>query len=292
MIYLNSFSFPSTADEIGYLANGSKALMTCYDSRYPFQVFLYREMPEIHFGDITIFYGSNGSGKSTALNVIADKTKLRRESEYNRTDFMEPYLELCDFECEWNSNIPPMSRIITSDDVFDYLLDIRSINNGIDRKRGQLLNQYKRDREEQFQFHSLDDLDELKRRNKAKSQTKLQYVRNQLVNNIREQSNGESALSYFSTHINEPALYLLDEPENSLSAAMQLRLKSYIEETARYDGSQFVISTHSPFLLSIKGAKIYNLDAVPICRDKWTNLENVRIYQQFFYDHRHDFSTN
>ena len=37
---------------------------------------------------------------------------------------------------------------------------------------------------------------------------------------------GESALKYFTDHIDSDALYLLDEPENSLSAELQLELKA------------------------------------------------------------------
>ena len=38
----------------------------------------------------------------------------------------------------------------------------------------------------------------------------------------REHSNGESAIKYFTEKIGEGGLYLLDEPENSLSPEKQL----------------------------------------------------------------------
>ena len=47
-------------------------------------------------------------------------------------------------------------------------------------------------------------------------------------------SNGESAMKYFVDHISENALYLLDEPENSLSIALQQELCKYIEDSARF----------------------------------------------------------
>mgnify|MGYP006990124335 CR=1 FL=1 len=37
------------------------------------------------------------------------------------------------------------------------------------------------------------------------------------MDNVREHSNGESAFLYFTDKIKENGLYLLDEPENSLS---------------------------------------------------------------------------
>ena len=48
----------------------------------------------------------------------------------------------------------------------------------------------------------------------------------------RAQSNGESAFRFFTEHIKEHALYLLDEPENSLAADLQLQLSQFIADTA------------------------------------------------------------
>ena len=60
----------------------------------------------------------------------------------------------------------------------------------------------------------------------AKDMAPGQYVRGQMRRSVKERSNGESALKYFTDHIDSDALYLLDEPENSLSAELQLELKA------------------------------------------------------------------
>lgn len=57
------------------------------------------------------------------------------------------------------------------------------------------------------------------------------------------------------------ALYLLDEPEVSLSPENQLLLAEKINQMTRFWGCQFIISTHSPFMLGTLRAKIYNLDS-------------------------------
>ena len=93
----------------------------------------------------------------------------------------------------------------------------------------------------------------------------------------------------FTERIKENALYLLDEPENSLSPKYQLELVQLIEEYARFYGCQFVISTHSPFFLAMPGAKVYNLDLYPARECKWTELENVRAYYDFFKEHEKEF---
>ena len=41
----------------------------------------------------------------------------------------------------------------------------------------------------------------------------------------------------------------------------------------------------------MKGAKIYDLDEDPVDVKKWTQLENVRAYYQFFKEHEHEFTS-
>ena len=99
-------------------------------------------------------------------------------------------------------------------------------------------------------------------------------------------SNGETALSYFEAKLKNDTLYCLDEPENSMSPKMQLELKRMLEEFSRYCGCQFIIATHSPFLLAMEGARIYDLDSNPVEIRNWWELENVRIYWDFFEANR------
>ena len=141
-----------------------------------------------------------------------------------------------------------------------------------------------------FQMRSMDDYERLKKVTKARRLTQSRYVRSELMDNIREYSNGESAFIYFSEKITENGLFLLDEPENSLSPARQQELVKFLEDSARFFGCQFVISTHSPFLLSMRGAKIYDLDEDPADVKRWTELENVRAYYTFFRDHCDEFT--
>lgn len=133
---------------------------------------------------------------------------------------------------------------------------------------------------------SLDDYEQLKKVNLARSKTQSEYIRRNIMGNVREHSNGESAFIYFSDKIKENALYLLDEPENSLSSQKQLELQKFLQDSVRFFGCQFIIATHSPFLLSMKGAKIYDLDEDWVDIKKWTQLENVRAYFDFFMEHK------
>ena len=291
MLYLKEFSMLSRGDEESFFSdlNNIKARRTCYTTKYPFGIFRYRELPTFEFESVTILYGGNGSGKSTILNVIAERLKIQRGAVFNRSDFYDDYVSRCNYKVVRGNGVPEQSRIITSDDVFDYLLDIRCINEGIDTERVKLFDRYVSDRYEPYQLKSLDDYEEFRRRSDAKSKSQSQFVKDRLMRNVQEQSNGESALVYFTDSIMENALYLLDEPENSLSATLQLELKRFIEDSVRFFKCQFIISTHSPFLLSMDGAKVYDLDVTPPRPRKWTELDNVRVYRDFFKSHDSEF---
>lgn len=284
VLYLNYFSFPDPEREFDFFIGVKR---TCYDSFYPFQILSKCGLERIDFEQVTILYGGNGSGKTTALNVIAEKTGIQRDSVYNRSNFYTDYVEMCHMQLE--SEIPPDSRIITSDDVFDYMLNIRNLNEGIDQKREELFGEYLDVKYSQFQMRSLADYEQLKKVNLSRRKTQSRFVRGRLMDNVREYSNGESAFKYFTEKIGENGLYILDEPENSLSPKRQIELRKFIEDSARYFGCQFIISTHSPFLLAMAGAKIYDLDTKPVDVKHWTELENVRTYFDFFKAHEGEF---
>ncbi len=284
MLFLSAFTFPGEEAESDFLFG----LKTTYDqSVYPYGVLPKVGLNEIVFRPVTILYGGNGSGKSTALNVITEKLRLTRNSMYNRSRFFGDYVDRCEATLE--EAVPGGSRIITSDDVFDMMLDIRSINEGIDRKRETLAKEYYSLKHEKFQLRSLDDLDHLHRINQARSKTKSRFIENESGKSLRERSNGESALMYFQSRIEMDTLCLLDEPENSLSPENQLILADFLMESVRYCGNQLVISTHSPFLLAIPGAKIIDLDNQSRVVNSWTQLKNPRVYYDFFIKHAGEF---
>lgn len=282
--YIQCFRFPDEDMEWDFAMSIKR---NCYDSFYPFQILTKHHFRQIDFEPITILYGGNGSGKSTALNVVAEKIEAQREALYNKSNFYGDYLALC--EVEYGIHRPREIKIITSDDVFDYMLNIRQLNQGIDIKREELFQEYLDAKYSDFKFRSMADYDRLKQVNLSRRSTQSQFVRKSLMDNVREYSNGESAYRYFNEQIEEDGLYILDEPENSLSPQKQIELAKFIEDSARYFGCQFFISTHSPFLLAIRGAKIYDLDENPVDVKPWTALENVKVYQEFFERHKEEF---
>lgn len=284
MRYLKTFRTVSQAAEEGFL-HGIKR--TCYDTFYPFQIFPQKGLQQVEFDDITLFYGGNGSGKSTLLNVIAAEIGAERMAAFNKSNFWDDYVRRC--ETEYYSTQTENRCIITSDDVFDYMLDIRSLNDGIHEKREERLAEYTGYKYAHFQFGGIEEYETLKRSNLAKSKSQSKYIRHTLMDNVREFSNGESAYRYFTARIRENGVYLLDEPENSLSAKLQLELAQFLEDAVRFYRCQLVIATHSPFLLALKDAVVYDMDSCPVSPCPWTELENVRMYHDFFESHRREF---
>ena len=286
MIYLTSFSVPSLGMREKFTNDIKRR---CYNTVYPFNVFELQELPEFTFEPVTILCGGNGSGKSTLLNVIAEKLGVPRGAAYNRSSFFEDYVRLCRCETRGAPSALTDGKIITSDDVFDYLLNIRTLNGQVDARREELFEEYTDAKHARYSYHSMADYEDLKKFVDAHRRTQSRYVRERLAANLPERSNGESALAFFVDAIRENALYLLDEPENSLSAERQQELVQYISDSARFYGCQFVIATHSPFILAAQGARIYDLDAAPPSVRRWTDLKNVRAYYAFFLQHLSEF---
>lgn len=291
MIYLESFRLPSSKEELQMLMDGRKRFrsINLNTDVYPFRLFMDRIISELTFEPITIFYGGNGSGKSTLLNLIANKLELKRASLINEGDFFEEYTNLCSYTKKLLN--PSKIDMIASDDIFDHLQIKRSINKGIHDHRAKLYDDYYdlRKNEERFTLTSLDDYEKLKEINDAKRSTYSQFTTARTPRKLSERSNGESAYDYFLEKLTDNGLYLLDEPENSLSAPWQIKLAEYIDESARFFNCQFIISTHSPFILSMKGSRIYDLDSTPVSVKKWTDLENVKTYYEFFQKHKNSF---
>ncbi len=289
MVYLKKFKLPSEDEEFGFMRFEQR---TCFGTKYPFKVFPQKQFEYIDFEPVTFFYGGNGSGKTTLLNVIAEKINVIRHSEFNKSAFFEAYTNLCK---RTRGEIPESSQILSSDDVFDYVMNMRYLNSNVDFHREELfkgyglINQRNCVDEGYRQLHGLEDYDRYKEVTDARLKSQSKFVKERLARNVDMFSNGETAMRYFTEHIDREAIYLLDEPENSLSIKFQIDLAKYISDSARFYNCQFIISTHSPILLSIEGAKIYDLDSVPVKERKWTELENVRAYYDFFKGHEEEF---
>ena len=133
MIYLKKFSLLNELNE----HNLSSGLRNIYNSYYPLGLFTKKDFKDIIFSNVTIFYGDNGSGKTTLLNIIAQKLNANRKMPLSKGDIFDMYVDMTNYEI---SNHPMEIKLITSDDIFDNLIDIRSINASVNRYKEDCIN--------------------------------------------------------------------------------------------------------------------------------------------------------
>lgn len=284
MVYLKSFKLLNYEEEM-YMLSGETR--TYIKNNYPFLIFPNKKLENISFSDITIFYGNNGSGKSTLLNIIANKIGASRNLQLLKGENFINYLKLCKYDMN-NSNCFE-TKMINSEDIFDYLINVKCINSNLVNQRNNLVNEFV-DNKYYKKAKDVTDIEEMKKVINARKKTMSKYVReNILAKDIVEQSNGETALMYFTKEITENGIFILDEPENSLSPIMQIKLAKFLEDSVRFFNCQFIIATHSPFILALKDALIYDLDSIPVKTKKWSELDNVKEYYNFFKDREEEF---
>lgn len=301
-VYLEKFVLPNKGKEEELIVrrmsyNGGT--FGYIDNLYPCGLFSEKELSEIDFSGITIFYGGNGSGKSTLLNLIANKLCLKRTAPYNTSELFNSFVESCKFRLGYDDegdeyrDVPQKSSIITSDDIFDYMLTARENNQEVSEDTRELhddvYGQLKYGKT--IRLGGIEDYEDVRLQVLArkKSLSRRQFLYKVAGKEVKLNSNGETALDYFDTKLHDNSLYCLDEPENSLSPKYQKELVEIISQKARYGGCQFIIATHSPFVLSLIGAKIYDLDTIPVNLKNWWELENTKTYFDFFEENRHLF---
>ncbi len=248
---------------------------------YPYRQMYDKGLEKIDFAPITIFYGSNGSGKSTLLNIIANKVGVNNKTLGNTSEYFDGFVRKC---IDVSEEIPTDSMFIRSEDIMELIAGRRKKNASIDRtvkgwfakggdKSGSL-------EEEMYVKSEFENIYE----NGATTMNNSFYnaVKAKLFEKNDEESNGETAIDYFKERLFSDNLYFLDEPENSMSPRLQQELADYICLLAYRLNCQFVLATHSPFMLSMQGARIYDLDSHPSVVREWWQLENMKVYYKLF----------
>lgn len=192
-----------------------------YD-KYPFNIPVVKNFNELKFkAPVTFFIGENGVGKSTFIEAIAVNLNLPKEG--GTQNFM--------YETnDTTSNLSDYMKVrMDNKPKTKFFLRAESFYN-FSTEVERLI--------KEDDFHSL---------NKSYG------------GNLHECSHGESFLKLVQNRFTENGLYILDEPEAALSIQRQLSLLCLIDELVK-KGSQFIISTHSPILISYRNGIILDLD--------------------------------
>lgn len=251
---------------------------------YPYNVFRGKYIEPFVFSPITVFYGNNGSGKSTLLNIIANRLQLNGKEYATSNSFgIVDYCNAFSNECSYSlgeddfgfviKNLPGNSRYIKSEDILYEIKKIQQkqvLSDGMEYdyvQKGMTIQEAK---------------DFLSSKEGRKQEEYIKFAQ-------EKYSNEETSMQYFEEYLQPNALYLLDEPEVSLSPSNQVLLANEINKLARLLECQFVIATHSPFMLGTLNAKIYNIDTKEYDVVKWNELENVQYFYNFFKKHEQEF---
>jgi predicted ATPase len=97
---------------------------------------------------------------------------------------------------------------------------------------------------------------------------------------LHERSHGESFIALVQHRFGPKGLYILDEPEAALSLRGNLALMRRMHDLVA-EGSQFIVSTHSPILLGYPDAKIYVLSGEGIAQVAYEKTEVVELTRAF-----------
>jgi predicted ATPase len=97
---------------------------------------------------------------------------------------------------------------------------------------------------------------------------------------LHSRSHGEAFLVLLTDKLRGHGLYLFDEPEAALSPSRQLAALARIHQLVQ-DGSQLIIATHSPILLSYPRAQILRFGEAGITPIAYEETEHYAVTRDF-----------
>jgi len=195
---------------------------------------------------VTFLVGENGVGKSTLIEAIA----------------------LCSgFNAEGGTINFTFSTRASHSDLYRYLRLVRNAQRNLD---GFFL------RAESF-YNVATNVDQL---DEGPSMGLRRLIDSYGGRSLHQQSHGESFLSLVEHRFSGHGLYILDEPEAALSPMKLMTLMVLMQELVSHQ-SQFIISTHSPILMTFPGAEIYALSEQGIRSVGYRETEHFQITRRF-----------
>jgi len=210
---------------------------------YPFKLEIFQNTKKVKFtSPVTLFIGENGTGKSTLLRAIAHKCGIHIwQSEFNLRCEKNPYEEDLYKTISTQWQDGPVPGSFFGSQIFS---------------------------------HFAKNLEEW-----AVNDTQmLNYFGGK---SLITQSHGQSLMSYFQSRYNIKGLYFLDEPETALSPSSLIDLLNLLIKISRQGHAQFIIATHSPFLMACPDAQIYTFDNAVIEPIEYEKTAYYRIYKDF-----------
>lgn len=210
---------------------------------YPFNLKIFQNTEMVRFNSpVTLFIGENGTGKSTLLKAIAYRSGIHIwQSEFNLRCERNPYEEDLYKTISIQWENGPVPGSFFGSQIFS---------------------------------HFAKNLEEWA----VNDAQMLNYFGGK---SLITQSHGQSLMSYFQSRYHLKGLYFLDEPETALSPASLIELLNLLIKISHQGHAQFIIATHSPFLMACPDSQIYSFDNSMIEPIHYEDTQYYKIYKSF-----------
>lgn len=106
------------------------------------------------------------------------------------------------------------------------------------------------------------------------------YLETLGLGGLHEQSHGESFIDFVNARSSISGLWIFDEAEAALSLSGCLTLLSLLRQLTS-NGSQVVLSTHSPILAALPGAELIEVGGWGLRRSSYEDLALVQNWRAF-----------
>ncbi len=216
---------------------------------------------------ITFIIGENGSGKSTLLEAIAYRLQLPHMDGrgYSKKCFdaarkLVPHLAL-----EWNIE-RSVGFFFRAEDFGDYLNSVHRTDVSLHNQMGYL--------DDDVPDHIIQQM-------KDSANDQLHRVRRDYGQELDTFSHGEAYMHIMHQMVNQRGIYLLDEPEASLSPSKQLAFIYFLQNHLQHFDSQFIIATHSPMLMAYPDASIYEITDTEMKKTPLEDTDHYSITKSF-----------
>lgn len=241
------------------------------EKRFPFTVPSLKGLRELPLpGSVTVFVGENGSGKSTLLEALAVATGLPTVGRVAaaRDDTLASQRELAkQITLVWKAR-SHRGFFLRAEDFFGFTKQVGS------------LRQEMQARIEEVDRDFAEASDYTRRLAAGPAASSIAELEVRYGANLDANSHGESFLRLFESRLVPGGLFLLDEPEAALSPQSQLALLAMMADQV-HQGGQFIVATHSPILMAIPGATLYDFDQNPVSETSFEDLESVALLRSF-----------